>query len=59
LQDLLAYLDPGSGSLVLQVLAGGAAAVAVTTKIYWNRIKSVFRRGGRRQDAPPESDLTG
>ena len=36
--DLLAYLDPGTGSMILQILAGGLAAVAVTAKLYWNRI---------------------
>ncbi len=35
---VLAYLDPGSGSMILQILAGGVAAVAVTAKLYWNRI---------------------
>ena len=36
--DLLAYLDPGSGSMILQILAGGLAAVAVTARLYWSRI---------------------
>jgi hypothetical protein len=35
---VLAYLDPGSGSMILQILAGGVAAVAVTAKLYWNRV---------------------
>ena len=35
---VLAYLDPGSGSMILQIIAGGVAAVAVTAKLYWNRI---------------------
>jgi hypothetical protein len=35
---LLAYLDPGSGSMILQILAGGVAAVAVTAKLYWQRL---------------------
>ena len=35
---VLAYLDPGSGSMILQIIAGGLAAVAVTAKLYWNRI---------------------
>ena len=30
---VLAYLDPGSGSMILQILAGGLAAVAVTAKL--------------------------
>jgi hypothetical protein len=34
----LAYLDAGSGSVILQVITGGVAAVAVTAKLYWNRL---------------------
>jgi hypothetical protein len=36
--SVFAYLDPGSGSMILQIIAGGLAAVAVTAKLYWNRI---------------------
>jgi hypothetical protein len=39
----LAYLDPGSGSMILQILAGGLAAVAVTAKLYWNRLLRFLR----------------
>jgi hypothetical protein len=38
MSSVLAYLDPGSGSMILQVIAGGVAAVAVTAKLYWNRL---------------------
>ncbi len=41
--SLLGYLDPGSGSMILQMLAGGAAAVAVTSKLYWRRLKRLVR----------------
>ena len=41
--DLVAYLDPGSGSMILQILAGGLAAVAVTARLYWNRILKFLR----------------
>ena len=41
--DLLAYLDPGSGSMILQILAGGLAAVAVTAKLYWGRLLTFLR----------------
>jgi hypothetical protein len=40
---VLAYLDPGSGSMILQILAGGLAAVAVTAKLYWNRLLKFLR----------------
>ncbi len=41
--DLLAYLDPGSGSMILQILAGGLAAVAVAAKLYWGRLLTFLR----------------
>ena len=40
---MLAYIDPGTGSLVLQMIAGGVAAAAGTAKLYWRRVKRVFR----------------
>jgi outer membrane lipoprotein SlyB len=40
----LAYLDPGSGSMIMQALAGGIAGFAVVGKMYWRRIKRVFVR---------------
>jgi hypothetical protein len=33
-----AYLDPGTGSAILQGILGGIAAIAVVTKLYWYRI---------------------
>ncbi|HZO96488.1 MAG TPA: hypothetical protein VFB42_03865 [Gaiellaceae bacterium] len=39
----LAYLDPGSGSMILQMIAGGTAAVAVTAKLYWRRVLRFLR----------------
>ena len=39
-----AYLDPGSGSLIFQVVVGGAMAIALSVKIFWRRITTFFRR---------------
>ena len=36
----LAYLDPTSGSMLLQLILGGAAGVAVAAKLLWRRIVS-------------------
>ena len=47
----LAYLDPGSGSMLLQVILGGVAGVAVIAKLYWGRLLSLF---GIRRDTPKE-----
>ncbi len=33
-----AYLDPGSGSMMLQMLLGGVAGTAVILRLYWKRL---------------------
>ena len=40
---LLAYLDPGSGSVLLQALLGGVAALAITGKLWWHRLLTLLR----------------
>ena len=40
---VLAYLDPGSGSVLLQALLGGVAAVAITGKLWWHRLLTLLR----------------
>jgi len=40
---LVSYLDPGSGSMILQMIAGGTAALAVTAKLYWRRVLKFLR----------------
>jgi hypothetical protein len=49
MSTVLAYLDPGSGSMILQIIAGGLAAVAVTAKLYWGRVLRFLRI---RKDEP-------
>ena len=43
MRTVFAYLDPGSGSMMLQVIAGGLAAAAVTLKVYWHRLLVFLR----------------
>ena len=43
-RPVFAYLDPGSGSMLLQVLLGGFAAVGVIARLFWHRLTAVFRR---------------
>jgi hypothetical protein len=50
---VLAYLDPGSGSMILQIIAGGVAAVAVTAKLYWGKLLRFLRI---RKDEPETAD---
>jgi hypothetical protein len=39
-----AYLDAGSGSLIVQAVVAGTAGVLVAVKIYWQRITDRFRK---------------
>lgn len=32
-----AYLDPGTGSMLAQVILGGLAGLAVVLKLFWHR----------------------
>jgi hypothetical protein len=52
---VLAYLDPGSGSMILQIIAGGLAAVAVTAKLYWGKILRFLRIRKDEPEAPEAS----
>ncbi|TDI58541.1 MAG: hypothetical protein E2O92_09620 [Alphaproteobacteria bacterium] len=46
-----AYLDPGTGSIILQLILGGVAGVMVVMKLYWHRLLSFFGRGDSSSDA--------
>jgi hypothetical protein len=53
-----AYLDPGTGSMILQGLIAGVAVALGTVSLYWHRFKSflsnLFSR--KQTDATPESN---
>jgi len=51
-RTVLAYLDPGSSSMIIQILLGGVAAVGVTLKLYWRRFKRFLHIGGKQEDVP-------
>jgi len=39
-----AYLDPGTGSILLQGLIAAIAGAMITGRLYWSRIKNFFSR---------------
>lgn len=39
------YLDPGSGSFIIQLLLAGALGIGVAIRIYWKKIVAIFRKG--------------
>ena len=44
-----AYLDPGTGSMILQLMLGGVAGAMVIGKLYLKRASDFFRHFGRRK----------
>ncbi len=41
-----AYLDPGSGTMILQVVIGAIAGGMVAIKVYWERLRGFFSAKG-------------
>lgn len=41
------YLDPGSGSMLIQILIGAVLGAGVLIRVFWNKIKAFF--GGKSQ----------
>jgi hypothetical protein len=39
---IFAYLDPGSSSMIIQMLLGGFAAAGVALKLYWTKFKRLL-----------------
>lgn len=42
--DLFAYLDPGTGSFIVQALIGAAVGVGIAAKTQWHNIKAFFSK---------------
>lgn len=48
-----AYLDAGTGSLILQVLLGGVAGLLLASRLAWHKVLTSI--GLRREPAPLET----
>ena len=52
-----AYIDPGTGAMLLQLLLGGVAGGLVILKLYWHRLKErTTRLFGVRNEEQPKAD---
>ena len=49
--DAQAYLDPGTGSLLLSTILGGVAGLVIVAKLYWHRFLVLL---GIRKEEPEE-----
>ena len=57
LTKTLAYLDPGSGSMILQLVLAALLGMGVLLRSQWKRIKTLFgRKDTREEDEQEEQD---
>ena len=50
-----AYLDPGTGSILIQGLIGGLAIVMSFLSIYWQKVKAFFTK--KEPDIDIDTDI--
>jgi hypothetical protein len=48
-QLVVAYLDAGTGSMVLQLLAGGIVGILAFVKFRWQSVKGWLQRNGKQE----------
>ncbi len=41
-QQVIGYIDPGTGSIVLQAVVGAIAGIAIAVRLFWYRILKFF-----------------
>jgi hypothetical protein len=54
---VLAYIDPGTGSIIVQALVATAVGLAISLKLYWHRLLKFFGlRKGKNPDTLTKPD---
>jgi hypothetical protein len=51
-----AYLDPGTGSFILQAIIGFLAALSAGFLYYWTKVKNFFLRLFRKNNKDEKTD---
>jgi hypothetical protein len=51
-----AYLDGGTGSILIQGLFAGVAGALAFLKIYWSKLTAIFKRS--KSEPPPKNTST-
>jgi hypothetical protein len=47
-----AYLDPGTGSMILQAIIGAVAGALIVIKLYWYKLTNFFKgRAGAKTES--------
>jgi hypothetical protein len=47
------YLDPGTGSIIIQAILAAVLGVGVFTRIFWTKIKALF---GKKDTAATQQE---
>jgi hypothetical protein len=57
-QPAHAYLDPGSGSYLLQLALAALLGILLSLRLFWGRIKAFLRRvaGKEKDEEGPDGD---
>jgi len=57
-RDAHAYIDPGTGSYVLQIIIAGLVGAIVSVKVFFHRIRAAVgsRFRGARKETPKPDD---
>jgi hypothetical protein len=50
------YLDPGSGSMLVQILIATLLGAAVAIRMFWGRITSFFKGGSAAETSQTEEE---
>ena len=50
LSENMAYLDPGSGSLLIQLIIATAVGILFAIRTYWGKIKAAFQKLFSKQE---------
>jgi hypothetical protein len=53
---ILAYIDPGAGSMLLQLVAAGLFSFLFALKLGWSHIKNVLRTLTTRRSPPSNAE---
>ena len=56
---MIAYLDAGTGSMLMAAFAGGAAGIGVLARLYGHRILGVFSKRHRKEAEETFGELMG
>jgi hypothetical protein len=56
---VLGYIDPGTGSFLVQAIVAAVAGIAVTSRMYWEKIRGFFGATPRDAEEMDDDDLDG